>query len=171
MPYLVMEYVRGVTLSRHLELERPLIIDAVRIVADILRGAQEAHERGIVHRDLKPANVFVTSAGRVKIADFGLARRVQQSPGPGDAAAMDASGTPGYMAPEQGRGESDGPAVDVYAIGVIFHERLTGRRLYAGPSHEDLIERQRTGRPQPPSRINSTVPPAIDDIVVRALSP
>lgn len=171
MPYLVMEYVRGVTLSRHLEMERPLIIDAVRIVADILRGAHAAHQRGIVHRDLKPANVFVTSAGRVKIADFGLARTVLQTPHPGDATTMNASGTPGYMAPEQGRGENDGPAVDVYAIGVIFHEMLTGRRLYAGPSHQDLLERQRTGRPPPPSRLNSTVPPALDDIVVRALSP
>ena len=117
--------------------------DALRYASDIADAIAAAHEQGIVHRDIKPGNVLITPAGRAKVLDFGIARRAllpedvtraltlgQTLSGPGVMV-----GTPGYMAPEQIRGESGGPRADVFALGALIFHMLTGHaRLAASPS-------------------------------------
>jgi len=163
-PFIVMELVRGKPLSAHLAAGRPPVTEAVRLAAQIARGVEAAHVRGIVHRDLKPANVFLDEAQRAKVADFGLALRVE-----GQRQTGGVAGTPGYMAPEQARGDEVGAPADVYALGVILHELLAGRRLFTGPSLAAIIEEQRTP-PAPPSRENRSVPPELDQLVASALA-
>ncbi|MEO5851461.1 MAG: serine/threonine protein kinase [Nocardioides sp.] len=128
-PFLVMELVPGQPLSALLADGRPLVPAVVRdLVGQAASGLAAAHARGIVHRDVKPANLLVTPEGRVKITDFGIARAA-------DSVAVTQPGTvlgtPFYLAPEQARGETAGPAADVYALGVVAHECLTGRRPFA----------------------------------------
>lgn len=173
-PFLVMEYVRGVTLSQHLAAGRPTTLEVARVMRDVVSGVREAHRLGIVHRDLKPANVFLDAdrGFRAKVADFGLAFFQAEpaflpSASPGMVMTV---GTPGYMAPEQIRGREVGPAADVYALGVVLHEMLAGERLFTGVNHVSLWQKQLEGRPHPPSSRNPCVPTALDDVVERALS-
>ncbi|MBI4864156.1 MAG: serine/threonine-protein kinase PknK, partial [Candidatus Riflebacteria bacterium] len=176
-PFLVMELIRGPTLSQRLAQGRPTQLEAIRIAADILRAVQAAHSRGIVHRDLKPSNVFLDDTGRAKVADFGLALMagkdaVQTDAPPGAEGTTEPvlAGTPGYMAPEQIRGQPVGPATDIYATGVILHEMLTGRRLFAGDSVMGILKVQRQSVVPAPSRVNASVPRALDELVMRALT-
>jgi outer membrane protein assembly factor BamB/predicted Ser/Thr protein kinase len=161
-PFLTMEYVRGQSLAQRLSAGRPLVLEAARIGREIVEGVGIAHERGIVHFDIKPANIFLDERGRARVADFGLARRVAAD----GSRARAPGGTPGYMAPEQARGDEVGPPADVFAIGVVLHEMLTGRRLFRpAPGEAPLAE------PVPPSQVNPSVPPALDRAVLSALAP
>jgi outer membrane protein assembly factor BamB len=173
VPYMVMELVRGKTLSLHLAAGRPTYLESARVMRDVLLGVAEAHARGIVHRDLKPANIYLDRNGRAKVADFGLAFSETSAADVAEARAQVGSvmGTPGYMAPEQARGEPVGPEGDVYAIGVIFHEMLTGRKLFTGDSAAAILCAQTSGVPPPPSAVHPGVPHALDDLVSRALAP
>jgi serine/threonine-protein kinase len=121
-PYLVMELLRGETLARRLERGALPPGEAIRIAQEVARGLAHAHARGILHRDLKPGNVYLCDDGRVKLLDFGLAHLL----GAGDRAG---AGTPGYMAPEQARGEEVDARADVYSAAVTLRESLTGRRV------------------------------------------
>jgi hypothetical protein len=170
VPYLVLEYVRGQTLASRLAHGRPTMVEAAGIGLDILKGVQEAHRRGIVHRDLKPANVFLDAAGRARVADFGLARGTGEPGGEEDQTAAGAIlGTPGYMAPEQARGERVGTPADVYAVGVILYQMLSGQKLFAG-SFGDILAAQLAGPAPAPSSTNHAVPAVLDDLVGRALA-
>jgi serine/threonine protein kinase len=145
-PMIIMEYVAGESLASRLR-TGPLALDSVttfgRQIAD---GMMAAHAAGVIHGDLKPMNLMVTSSGIIKIMDFGLARRIT---GPGrDAGTIDLStprsglsGTPGYMAPEQTRGEPATPASDVFALGLILYEMLTGRPAITGNSLLEVLLR------------------------------
>lgn len=173
-PYLVMELVRGQTLHARLAGGRPRLIEAVPLAMDILSGLEACHAAGIAHLDLKPANIFLDAAGRARVADFGLSR-----PAAGDGAGdrgttsgtpANISGTPGYMAPEQIRGEDPDRPADIYAFGVIFHELLTGRKLFTGRSLPEIFEQQLAGTPPAPSRTNPSVPPILDELVARAMA-
>ncbi|MBI4861224.1 MAG: PQQ-binding-like beta-propeller repeat protein, partial [Candidatus Riflebacteria bacterium] len=166
VPYLVMELMRGWPLAARLAEGRPTLTEAVRITSEILRAVAEAHRRTIVHRDLKPANVFVEETGRVKVADFGLAYSTASL----GATASEARvlGTPGYMAPEQRRGEVAGPPADVWAIGVILHEMLTGQSPLAPDSNRTDPTRA-DARPPSPARLNPSVPRSLASIVRRTL--
>ncbi|HXV76487.1 MAG TPA: serine/threonine-protein kinase, partial [Candidatus Polarisedimenticolaceae bacterium] len=141
-PYLILELVRGTTLS---ELMRggPLPPGEVRRIAlELCDGLAEAHAHGIVHRDLKPANVMITPAGRVKVLDFGLAKTVERDrdgSGAFSTAASTMLGTPGYMSPEQIRGEPVDARADLWALGCILFEMLTGDRAFAGSCASDTI--------------------------------
>ena len=149
--FLVMELVEGEDLSRHIE-KGPLRVDeALAVAAQIAAGLEEAHERGIVHRDLKPANVMLMPDGQVKILDFGLARAfLGESTGeeslsnsPTLTAAMTSVGvilgTAAYMSPEQARGQKVDRRADIWALGVILFEMLTGRRLFRGETISDTL--------------------------------
>ncbi len=167
LAYLVMEYVRGINL-RQLLLERgPLSPDrAVQLMEPVLRALGAAHAAGLVHRDVKPENVLLADDGRVKVADFGLARAVETSTMTQTTGLL--IGTVAYLAPEQvERGAADA-RTDVYAAGVLLWELLTGTPPYGGDSplsvafqhvHEDV---------PPPSTVVDGIPPALDALVVRA---
>jgi serine/threonine-protein kinase len=144
-PYLVLELVEGETLDEILK-RGPLAADeAVRIARQVTEALEEAHGKGIVHRDLKPSNVKVSRNGRVKVLDFGIARRV--APGPKLDAAASATltragtilGTIPYMSPEQARGEEVDERTDVWALGCLLFEMLTGRRAFEGRTVSDLL--------------------------------
>src|SRR5207302_8200123 len=123
--------------------------------ATLARGMQAAHDGGIVHRDLKPANVLLAADGTPKISDFGLARRLEGGAGLTQSGVP--VGTPSYMAPEQARGQTNalGSAADVYALGAILYECLTGRPPFRAATAAETIQQVISQEPTPPSRLNA----------------
>jgi eukaryotic-like serine/threonine-protein kinase len=155
--FLVMEYVEGVTLAELLARRTPLPVDeAVSIAAQTLDGLAAVHRHGTIHRDVKPANILVGDDGRVRLADFGIAKRLDDI-----AESVTATGTlvgsPGYLAPEQSAGLPLSPATDVYQAGVVLFEMLTGRRPTGTPPADP-----RTARPDLPAAVAAVVVRATD---------
>lgn len=142
--YLVMELVDGPTLREVLDQQRLPIGEVARVGTDLADVLAYVHEQGVVHRDLKPSNVLLGRDGRVRLADFGVSRLVGAT---GLTSADTAVGTPSYMAPEQVQGDRVGPPTDVYALGLVLLEAVTGRIEYPGGSWEAAAERLST----PPS--------------------
>ncbi|MBI4617252.1 MAG: serine/threonine protein kinase [Planctomycetes bacterium] len=166
---LVLEWVEGRTLQSILA-ERGL---GRRALLELLRraalGVAHAHGAGIVHRDLKPANILVSTTGEPKIADFGLARLGFDASSLTEAGSR--MGTPAYMAPEQieGAAERIGPATDVFALGVILFEVLTGRMPFSGGTLTELLGHILAGRPPRPCEIDPTIPADLEAICMRAM--
>lgn len=157
-PYLVMQYVAGTTLAQRLSSGPMAAAEAARILAPVARAIQHAHERGVLHRDLKPSNVLINAEGRPLVTDFGLAKRVDVRPGEAESLTLTGAlvGTPSYMAPEQagaGRGPV-GPAADVYALGAILYQMLTGRPPFLAASPLDTLLLVREQDPVPPRVLN-----------------
>jgi predicted Ser/Thr protein kinase len=164
--FIVMEYVDGGSLVDLIVKEKRLPPRrAVEIMCDILSGLHHAHERGIVHRDIKPGNVLLTSAGRAKVIDFGLAK---------DAEAQtiltlsgNVVGTPAYMAPEQAKGEGAGPPADQYSCGILTWLMLTGKKPFEGKSLVDTLNKQ-INEPLPSARaLVPDLPEAIEKVIKR----
>ncbi|MBI2933166.1 MAG: protein kinase [Planctomycetes bacterium] len=167
--YIVMELVRGEPFSRTLRRRSVPIESLVGIVEAVAHGVQHAHERGIVHRDLKPGNIIVEESGRPKVVDFGLARLTDtDSTLTRTGAAM---GTPLYMAPEQAEGNirDIGPRTDVYALGAILYEVLTGRCPHVAETPAQVYRRISEEEPLAPRKINADVLPAWETICLKAL--
>jgi len=168
-PYLVMELVEGRPLSEFLR-ERSLPpATLLALIEKAARGVAAAHDKGLVHRDLKPANILVTASGEPKVADFGLARAAE--PAAALTAPGTAVGTPLYMAPEQVRGEANrvGPWTDVYALGAVLYESLTGRPPHAGQSLVEIHGRVANDEPVPPRKRDPRVPRDVETICLKAL--
>ena len=164
--YIAMEYLDGRSLKTIIQQEAPLDPDrAVDLVIQVLRAARFAHRRGIIHRDLKPHNVIVDAEGRAKVTDFGIAR----------AGASDMTqtgsimGTAQYLSPEQAQGHAVSAASDIYSIGIMLYEMLTGRVPFEGESAVTVALKQVNERPIPPSHFNPAVTPALEEAVMRAL--
>ena len=144
-PMIVMEYVEGQPLSKLLEAGRLPVQSVAALARQIALGMAAAHAQGVVHGDLKPANIMVTPGGTIKIMDFGLSRRVIQTQPHAETlifsppAELGISGTPGYMAPEQTRGEPVTPASDVFAFGLVLYEMLTGRPAVSGTNVLEVL--------------------------------
>jgi serine/threonine protein kinase len=168
VPYLSMELMAGGTLSARLR-EGPLAEEeAARLVAALAQSMQLVHDRGIIHRDLKPANVLYTADGIPKIADFGLAKRPEEDTELTQTGA--AVGTASYMAPEQAEGKRDvGPSADVYALGAILYEALTGRPPFRAATRELTILKVLTEPPEPPSHSRKGLASALDAITLKCL--
>ena len=145
----------------HLEVPR-----AVEIAADVTRALEHAHARGIVHRDLKPANVWIDDDGHARLGDFGLATTEARSRVSGGTLV----GTVAYLPPEQALGEAAGPASDLYSLGALLYEMLTGQPPFPGDDAVSIISQHLHADPVPPSRHNPDVPEALDRAVVALLA-
>jgi serine/threonine-protein kinase len=164
--YIAMEYVPGHSLKSIVQHEAPLKPDrATDLAVQLLRATGSVHRRGILHRDLKPANAIVDAHGQLKLTDFGIARM-----GASDLTHTGSIiGTACYASPEQIHGHAITAASDLYSVGIILYELLTGRRPFDGDSVVTVALKQANERPAPPSTINTAVPPALERIVMRAL--
>ena len=181
MPFIVSELLAGGTLRTKLFGPLP-VTEAIAIARQIAAALTAAHERGVIHRDLKPENVFILPDGTAKLLDFGLARQARPLVSAADQETMASqldtrlatqagmiSGTVGYMAPEQARGEEGDPRTDVFALGVIVYEMLTGERPFTGATSIDVLAALLTASPKPvPS--TAGVPAALESAVRRAMA-
>src|SRR5262245_55614013 len=168
-PYFSLEYVDGRSLNEALSDCLPPPPVAAALVERLARAVDYAHRRGILHRDLKPANILMTADGTPKITDFGLAKRLDEEQG--HTRTGDVLGTPSYMAPEQAKGLSKeiGPAADIYALGAILYETLTGAPPFEGHSAWETVGLVLTAEPEPPSRRNPLVPRDLETICLMCL--
>lgn len=168
-PYLSLEYVDGGTLAGKLAHTPQPPTAAAALVETLARAMQVAHDHHIVHRDLKPANVLLTIDGMPKISDFGLAKEMDSETGQTRSGAI--LGTPSYMAPEQAQGrlKDIGPLTDVYALGAILYEMLTGRPPFKGATPLETIEQVCSEEPVPPRRLQPKIPRDLETICLKCL--
>ncbi|HEY7328786.1 MAG TPA: serine/threonine-protein kinase [Gemmataceae bacterium] len=168
--YFVMEYLDGGNLAEKIGSQPQSPRQAAALVEILARTIHAAHERGIIHRDLKPANVLLAADGTPKIGDFGLARR--NSVVARLTRSLQILGTPGYMAPEQAAGQSKraGPASDIYALGAILYQLLTGRPPFQGDSAVELVRQAAEDEPLPLRHWQSAVPADLEAICLKCLS-
>jgi beta-lactam-binding protein with PASTA domain len=165
--YIAMEYLPGRPLKTVVREQSPLDpISAIDIVVQILHAARFAHSRGVIHRDLKPHNVILDEEGRAKVTDFGIARA-----GVSDMTLTGSiMGTAQYLSPEQARGQAVSAASDIYAVGIVLYELLTGAVPFDGETAVTIALKQVSATPPPPSAMNAAVPPELDAVVLRALA-
>ncbi len=168
-PFIVMELIDGEDIATILRRGGPLAPrQAARLTAEVARALSAAHARGFVHRDVKPGNILLSSEGRVKVGDFGIARAVAE-------AQMTLPGTTlgsvHYFSPEQARGEQATTASDVYSLGIVLFEVLTGRRPFEGDSAASIAIARLSGPAPDPSAVRAGIPPALVAIVSRAMAP
>ena len=167
-PFIVMELVDGEDLASIVRRSGALPPkQAARLAAQIARAIAAAHEHGFVHRDVKPGNVLVTREGRAKVADFGIARALAE-------AALTLPGTSlgsvHYFSPEQARGETTTPASDIYSLGIVLYELLTGRRPWEGDSAAAVATARLTGPVPSPSAVRAGIPPVLEEITQKAMA-
>lgn len=169
VPFIVMEYVDG-RLLKDIVAEGPLDpAEACRIIEQVLTALEYSHRAGVVHRDIKPGNIMITGNGQVKVMDFGIARAIS------DTAATIAEtsaivGTASYFSPEQARGETVDARTDLYSTGIVLFELLTGQAPFRGDNPVAVAYQHVNSEAVPPSSLNPRVSPALDAVVLRALS-
>ncbi|HOX05071.1 MAG TPA: protein kinase [Planctomycetota bacterium] len=164
--FFAMEYVDGLQLSSIIAAGKLLPEEAARIVAEAARAAGAAHRSGVFHRDLKPHNLMVRSDGRPVILDFGLSALL------GDRPEADGQivGTPAYMSPEQARGRAQlGPTGDIYSLGAVLYEAVTGQPPYGGVDAAAIVARVRSGPPPPPRTFAPGLSPRLEGIILKAM--
>ena len=183
VPALVLELVEGSTLAERLASGPLPLAEAVTIAIEITEALEAAHDRGIIHRDIKPANIKITPAAAIKVLDFGLAKGVNRY---GDAAvgattwvgrALDVSGpgavlgTVAYMSPEQAAGDEIDARTDLFSLGAVVYEMVTGRRAFVSADGDQIAILGRYESPPSPRNLNPAVPPALERVILRLLRP
>jgi eukaryotic-like serine/threonine-protein kinase len=165
--FITMEFIRGQDLHSLLTDGHPIAIEEkVRIMRDVCRALEAAHAAGVVHRDLKPHNIMIEKGGRAVVMDFGIARSMQDTGLTSTGALI---GTPAYMSPEQAKGEKIDTRSDLFSLGVIFYELLTGTEPYQSETTVGLLLKRVQERPIPPIDVNKELPQALSDVVLKCL--
>ena len=165
--YIVMEYIDGITLKEYIENERVLSWkDAVHFVVQILRALQHAHERGIVHRDIKPQNIMMFTDGTIKVMDFGIAKFAREE---GKTATDQAIGTVHYISPEQARGDITDAKSDIYSVGIMLYEMLTGQKPFDTDNPVSIAVMHMHNIAELPRHINPDIPIPLEEIIVHAM--
>lgn len=165
--YLAMEWIEGETLLALLKRLKPVpVVTVIQIAEDLLRGLAHAHEKSVIHRDIKPANILITTDGTAKIADFGIARPVDSSM-TGAGALI---GTPNYMAPEQILGKTPSTKADVFSLGVVLYEMLTGIKPFAGDGITAILHNVLRQEAPGVSELNPLVSRPLSDLVARLMT-
>ncbi|MEU6370080.1 protein kinase [Streptomyces sp. NPDC046931] len=167
-PYLVMEYVQGTTLAEALRGGPLPVAEGINVACAVLDALRHSHERGIVHRDIKPSNIMLTGPDTVKVLDFGIAKAFTEAATriTGSGAAI---GTPAYLSPEQISGAEVDHRADLYAMGCLLHELLTGQPPFRGASPFAVMHQHLFAEPEPVSRLRPQVPPTVEAVIQRAL--
>lgn len=169
LPYIVMEYVDGVTLRDIVHSEGPMPAKrALEVIADACQALNFSHQHGIIHRDVKPANIMISKAGAVKVMDFGIARALADANSVTQTAAV--IGTAQYLSPEQARGEKVDARSDVYSLGCVLYEILTGEPPFVGDSPVAVAYQHVREDPVPPSQRHSEISPELDAVVLKSLA-
>ncbi|MCX6068337.1 MAG: protein kinase [Chloroflexi bacterium] len=168
-PYLVMEYLPGGTLKQ--SMGKPIAWDAaIHLLLPVARGLAYAHQRNIIHRDVKPANILITESGEPMLSDFGIAKLLENE----DAKTLTGTGvgigTPEYMAPEQGMGSTVDARADIYSLGIVLYEMVTGRKPYTADTPMAVVLKQMADPLPRPSVINREVPASVERILFKALA-
>jgi serine/threonine-protein kinase len=167
--YIVMEYVPGDDLKTLLrEKGRFTIREAVELMSQACNGIGYAHRAGLVHCDVKPQNMLVTPDKRMKVVDFGIAR-AQASISPDEQVDV-VWGSPLYYSPEQAAGAAPSPASDVYSLGIVFYEMLTGELPFQAETSDELARMHQEVQPKPPRKLNPNIPPGLEQILLKVLS-
>jgi eukaryotic-like serine/threonine-protein kinase len=170
LPYIVMEYVDGLTLRDIVHTDGPMEPKrAIEIIADACQALNFSHQHGIIHRDVKPANIMISKAGAVKVMDFGIARALADSGNPMTQTSA-VIGTAQYLSPEQARGETVDARSDVYSLGCVLYEILTGQPPFVGDSPVAVAYQHVREDPVPPSERYQGISPELDAVVLKALS-
>jgi serine/threonine-protein kinase len=168
--FIVMELIEGTDLRRYLRSRGVLAIDRAIIIAhDVALGLGAAHRRAIVHRDVKPQNILVGRDGSIKLTDFGIASVYKDINAERLTTTGMTLGTVQYYAPEQAQGEIVSPAADVYALGIVMYEMLTGRTPFDGDTPVAVAMQHIQDTPTPPTQLNPNIPPALEEIIMRCL--
>jgi serine/threonine protein kinase len=166
--FMVMEFVKGETLDSVLRRAGGMPVDrAITLFCQALEGIDHAHKMGIIHRDIKPANMMLTKTGSIKVMDFGIARVLGTARMTRQGSVI---GTVEYMSPEQVRGMETDSRSDIYSLGILLYEMLTGRVPFSHPSEYELMKLQIEHLPQPPRQLQPGIPGAIEAAILRALS-
>ncbi len=167
--FIVMEFVPGKDLKSLIkERGRFPVGEAVNLIAQACAGIGYAHRAGFVHCDVKPHNMIVTPDRRLKVTDFGIARALS-SINP-DEHTDEVWGSPQYFSPEQAAGSAPSPSSDVYSLGVVLYEMLTGQLPFTATDAQELARQHREARPVPPRRLNHEIPPELEQIILKVLS-
>jgi serine/threonine-protein kinase len=167
--FIVMEYVPGTDLKTMIKQRGRFSVDeAINLIVQACEGIGYAHRAGLVHCDVKPHNMLVTPEGRLKVTDFGIARALA-SIQPDEQSDV-VWGSPQYFSPEQAAGQAPSPASDVYSLGIILYEMLTGQLPYVASDAEELARMHREAHPVPPRRYNPQIPPQLDQIILKVMA-
>ncbi|MEE2032261.1 Stk1 family PASTA domain-containing Ser/Thr kinase [Rhodococcus chondri] len=170
LPYIVMEYVEGDTLRDIVRRDGPMVPKrAMEVIADVCAALDFSHRNMIVHRDVKPANVMINKAGAVKVMDFGIARAISDAASPMTQTAA-VIGTAQYLSPEQARGEQVDARSDVYSVGCVLFEILTGEPPFKGDSPVAVAYQHVREDPPLPSSVNPSVPSELDSVILKAMA-
>lgn len=164
-PYLVMEYLEGQPLDRILDKHSVPFSKACAWTAEVAGALGVAHRKGVIHGDVKPANMLITEDGRVKLMDFGMARLASL-----DSKATPLAGTPAYWCPEQIVGKPQDARSDLFSLGIVLYEMVTGQRPFDADSLQGICSRVLSSTPLPPSHANRSLPTAFDDLMARCLA-
>ena len=167
LQYIVMEYVEGITLKEYIEQRRVIPWkEAVHFLTQILRALQHAHDRGVVHRDVKPQNVMLLHSGNIKVTDFGIARFTRSET---RTMTENAIGSVHYISPEQARGDLTDGKSDIYSVGVVLYEMLTGELPFQAESTVSVAIMQLQSEPRRPREVNDQIPLGLEQITIRAM--